>query len=471
MARFSLIDNTSYTTEKHPIPEGFLNSRIYKELRNTTLDSLCDKGVIIFPLKETAKASEKKTFFDDASDSGFRTTNLMGFLSTSDGKETLVMNSRFAEKDSSAYFLHYMLERVFHFNVFTCPNAYSDRDAIHDLMMLAFPYVLHEACRQGLYRTYVRRQMNDSRVRGTIDIARHIRLNTPFAGDIAYTVRDFDVDNPVNELIRHTIEYIRQHPLAGILESSAIDDVTHIRRHVNDLHQSTPRYRLQDRRNIIAWNATHPLRHPLYTGYQDLQRLCLDILTHHRISIGEGKRNHIYGLVFDGSWLWEEYVATLLRERFFHPNNTTNYGTQHLFEDGNDIVYPDFILRDGNPRIIADAKYKRAPRFSSGKSHINRNDRFQILAYMLRFDAPHGVFIHPLTDDITTRKDYTLASGVNLYGERGESDTSSHTRQVHIRGIVIPQQPSDAGEWTYANFNKAIADNEQSFLKSIRFHS
>lgn len=421
------------------------------------------------PLKETTTAGEKKTFFDDASDSGFRTTNLMGFLGSSDGKETLVMNSRFAEKDSSAYFLHYMLERVFHFNVFACPNAYNDRDAIHDLMLLAFPYVLHEACRQGPYRAYVRRQMNDSRIRGTIDIARHIRLNTPFTGDIAYTIRDFDMDNPVNELIRHTIEHIRQHPLAGILESSAIDDATHIRHHVSDLRQSTPRYRPQDRRSIIAWNATHPLDHQLYTGYRDLQRLCLGILTHHRISIGAGERNRIYGLVFDGSWLWEEYVTTLLQERFFHPNNTTGYGAQSLFEDSIDVVYPDFISRDDNPRIIADAKYKSAPVSSSGKSNINRADRFQILAYTLRFDTPHGVFIHPLTDDAKPRTDYALASGVDFRDEPGEPGTSSHKRQVHIRGIVIPQRPSDADEWTYVDFNKAIAHNEQAFLKSMRF--
>lgn len=213
----------------------------------------------------------------------------------------------------------------------------------------------------------------------------------------------------------------------------------------------------------------HPLDHPLYTGYRDLQRLCLGILTHHRISIGAGERNRIYGLVFDGSWLWEEYVTTLLQERFFHPNNTTGYGAQSLFEDSIDVVYPDFISRDDNPRIIADAKYKSAPVSSSGKSNINRADRFQILAYTLRFDTPHGVFIHPLTDDAKPRTDYALASGVDFRDEPGEPGTSSHKRQVHIRGIVIPQRPSDTDEWTYVDFNKAIAHNEQAFLKSMRF--
>ena len=45
-------------------------------------------------------------------------------------------------------------------------------------------------------------------MRGTIDINRHLKLNLPFNGRVAYRTREFSHDNHVTELIRHTIEYI-----------------------------------------------------------------------------------------------------------------------------------------------------------------------------------------------------------------------------------------------------------------------
>ena len=64
--------------------------------------------------------------------------------------------------------------------------------------------------RKGIYKIYVRNEYNDSNVKGTIDINRHIKMNTPFLGNISYSQREFSYENYVIQLIRHTIEFIKR---------------------------------------------------------------------------------------------------------------------------------------------------------------------------------------------------------------------------------------------------------------------
>ncbi|MFG7388532.1 hypothetical protein ACGO3R_10795 [Lactococcus lactis] len=60
-----------------------------------------------------------------------------------------------------------------------------------------------------MYKTYVKKQYNDSQVRGPINIGQYIKKNTPFIGKISYDIREFTSDNNIMQLIRHTIEYVR----------------------------------------------------------------------------------------------------------------------------------------------------------------------------------------------------------------------------------------------------------------------
>ena len=65
-----------------------------------------------------------------------------------------------------------------------------------------------------------------------------------------------------------------------------------------------------------------------------------------------------YGILFDGAWLWEEYINILLSSYFYHPKNKSKFGAQQLFSEGKGLIYPDFISKSTDPRLIVDAKYK-----------------------------------------------------------------------------------------------------------------
>ena len=45
--------------------------------------------------------------------------------------------------------------------------------------------------------------------------------------------------------------------------------------------------------------------------------------------------DEIYGVLFDGAWLWEEYLNTFLADiGFEHPRNKEAKGRKSLFTDG-----------------------------------------------------------------------------------------------------------------------------------------
>ena len=150
---------------------------------------------------------------------------------------------------------------------------------------------------------------------------------------------------------------------------------------------ATPGYEPYDRQKIIEQNKKNTVRHAYFREYLALQRLCLLILRHQKHQIGTGARQ-IYGILFDGAWLWEEYINLLIEDIFYHPMNKSGTGAQRLFDGNVGLIYPDFISRNSQPRIIADAKYKPL-------DNIGNRDYLQLLAYMFRFDAKTGYYIYP----------------------------------------------------------------------------
>lgn len=57
--------------------------------------------------------------------------------------------------------------------------------------------------------------------------------------------------------------------------------------------------------------------HPYYSEYLPLQKLCLQILRYEELKYGQ-EEDEIYGVLVDAAWLWEEYLALLLSEKYNH---------------------------------------------------------------------------------------------------------------------------------------------------------
>jgi 5-methylcytosine-specific restriction endonuclease McrBC regulatory subunit McrC len=309
------------------------------------------------------------------------TNNIMGFIGVNDTR--LTISSRFYQ-DGNDYFLHYMLQKVFLLNIFDLKHS-QDKESIWDFLLYLFPYYLKKAINQGLYKEYTHRKYNDPNVKGSIDVTRHIRYNYPFVGNIAYSTREHSYDNPVTQLIRHTIEYIRSHQFGRNILSSDTDTKTA----VNQIVSATGTYNKNDRLSVINENLK-PFRHPYFTEYKELQKISLMILRREKLTFGKEK-DKVYGLLFDGSWLWEEYLNTILRkEKFIHPQNKIGFQACYLFTNNRYSRYPDFY----NEKIVLDAKYKHLEH----NKEIDRNDMHQIIAYMHFLRLNSGGFVYPFSE-------------------------------------------------------------------------
>lgn len=411
------------------------------KILDKTLSKLEEEGIFVFPeVLEESDDLTKDQMVLQGINNYYLTGNVMGFIGYNDERLNIV--SRFGGEND--YFFQYLLERVFAFpNIIDLNTGVNQEERLFNYLLFLFPYYLKTAMRKGLFKQYVWHKYNDSNVKGTIDIKRHIKINTPFVGNISYNQREFSYDNNLTELIRHTIEFIKRKPYGNRLLIKVKDEV-------NLIVASTPMYERFVLSKIIEANKKNPLRHAFYREYSVLQRLCLLILQHKKYQVGNGLKE-IYGILFDGAWLWEEYINTLIGKDFYHPMNKSNKGRQYLFNGGNGPIYPDFIGKNTNNRIVADAKYKPF-------KNINGTNFFQILAYMYRFDAKKGFLLYPEIEDNNTTQLY-LNTGTTF------ENNVYHREDIYIikHGLVIPLETGN-----YSKFKVDIKSNEEKFVAQIK---
>ena len=359
------------------------------------------------------------------------TGNLMGFIGRRD--TLLKIFSRFDNSEND-FFMHYMLERVFAVNLFDLPHS-TDSDQVFNFVLFLFPYFLKRAMAQGLYRQYKTYRRNDANVRGAIDIARHIRTNVPFFGRIAYNSREHTADNDLVELIRHTVEFIRNKPFGQSILSR--DEETRLC--VVEIVQATPEYTPRERQRILFKNL-RPRVHPYFSEYEPLRRLCIQILQEEEIKYGK-QDDRVYGVLFDGAWLWEEYLNTMLeRLDFVHPENKLNRGAIHLFTQERGPRYPDFY----NESLVLDAKYKRYQ--DKCISQINREDIAQVISYMYVLKSQIGGILVPGKESVSAEYESLLGHGGRFY----------------LLTLPIPQSAL-----TYEAFCAQMKDNESAFSQVV----
>ena len=409
--------------------------KISQVLLDRTLDNLSQEdSIFIFPndLKNSPDLDKEQKILETVNQK-IKTGNVIGFLGC--GQERLTISSRFSSK-SDDYFLHYLLQKVLNINLTSLDVGLSREERLYQLLIYLFPKYLEAAMRKGLYKEYQRFSHNDSHIKGVIDVVNHLKKNLPFTGNIAYTTREFTYDNPMMQLIRHTIEYIKNQKSLGrgIIYTN--------RENITEIIRVTPSYKQADRAKIIRLNQTKPLRHAYFREYRKLQELCLMILNREEHGLGYQEQK-IHGILFDVAWLWEEYVHTLLPKEFIHPRNKDKTDGISVFSNRERKVYPDFYDRER--KIVLDAKYKKLELTEKG---INRDDLFQMISYAYILQAEKAGLIFPSIDQAVSSE----IGKVEGYG-------------VFLKkwSIQIPQKTS-----SYSEFYEMLGKSERIFQNNIK---
>ena len=238
-------------------------------------------------------------------------------------------------------------------------------------------------------------------------------------GKVAYSTREYAQDNDITELIRHTIEFMKTKKYGQSILN--IDSET--KDNVKTIIRATPLYNRNARHSIINSNIKTKI-HPYYTAYVALQTLCMQILRMEEVRYGKDEKE-LSGILFDGAWLWEEYVYTIIKDlNFQHAENKLHKGEIFIFDDNSGKRYPDFYIEND---IVLDAKYKRLEEYNEiGK--VNRDDIHQIVTYIVAINGKRGGFIVPLKNEqsfVPTSRLKHLGTPISIFGiEISKASTS-----------------------------------------------
>lgn len=172
------------------------------------------------------------------------------------------------------------------------------------------------------------------------------------------------------------------------------------------------------------------------------------------------------GILVDVAELWELFVLQALRRGL--PGHYVRHGTTELKEplhllrsedrpdSGMGRLLPDFIIETGGrPSYVIDAKYKLLAPSAARRTGVQREDLYQLTAYMSHFagqatSPPSGALVYPLWADQHT---YAQASSEGPWRapEGGRASfvscpTDLPTAVSFVRDLVQEEDP-DAYNW------------------------
>ena len=375
----------------------------FRDLDSGMLESLSKNGVIDLSGSHLDSGDRKSLRFLEyhaIGDNGFRldTGNLMGVLRVRDHKSAAAIQievlSRF-DKGANNFFLNYLLSKAFDVGLGNDSVTATQPSVLDLLLDVLFVRRLGEAAKNGLLRQCPTYRNNDWNFKGRLDLPRHIRENFPLPHGIAYVKREIDLDVPVNRLLLLAALVVRKRrPDLFERNEDASDAFRELRTAIPDPG---------DIRSVLSHrDCREPVRHPFYREiWEPLRQIARMILEEEKWQLFHESEEAVSGVVFDGAWLWEEYVATILVPKGFR--HCVRWGDRlYAFKDPfRRPFYPDFLLppTQDHGGVVLDTKYKRSNPTGA------RSDVHQVLCYLLLSGAMFGGLVFPPVDCVSETSD------------------------------------------------------------------
>ena len=387
------------------------------------------------------------------------TGNFVGVLSLgNDG--SIEIYSRFEDDNHRFAFINHMLNKIYDLNDLLLTKGGNNKTDINldFLLKITFLSKLRKAYREGEYKSYEKVYKNDTAPRGTIDIARHIKLNLcPENYKVAYSYNEYTSRNSYIYLVRLCYEMLFE----KVKKPKG--------KEIDDLLFKSQDYWSYDKRQIIHKNENKPITSPLFKCHRDLQKFCLDVLKHKKMTLDSfGTEDGKYGVLIDCAWLWEEYVATLLKDYFIHKTMSSKE-KDCLFADemGKPIqrIIPDYVGKNYLP-VIADAKYMNL----YGKRDLQDEQRnsvyYKTVTYMLRYQSKLGMIFYPSKSEDVNAKDESKAKTQDIKTKENVKGSKNPTNNESSNSIDIKNNnktKANVDRWSIESDDSSCNDKARSF--------
>lgn len=423
-------DNILSSDEYNEIIKTFSKTQL-KDLKNYFFipkldnDSLDEDKTLVKVLYEEGK---EELFFN----------NYVGYIKL---KNTDLQIKSKVDNSDEQVFISHMLSKVFGVSAIKQSiSAKKNSNAFSNsiLKQLFFIY-FNKAMKKGLYQKYCDFQYNNLNVKGKIEIEKHIKINTPFTGKIAYSTRELTPINDINFLIYHTLESLKN-------ESFELDRTTrnNIRKFKNLMGKNNSKLR-----NILNKNKKCKSNHKYYKEYTELQKISMILLEKKGFKFNESSNLKLNGFLIDAAWLFEQYINTLIKDKFYHLDNRDESIAEYYFTNNYQEIYPDFISKEAN-KIILDVKYKK---FEYKTYPI---DFHQILGYMNRFNTNTGYLVK-LSNKNKDKNIFNLKEGFEKWDTNKKRESNVEVIEYNF---YVPDTETE-------EFKKLIKDSENKLKKEF----
>lgn len=369
------------------------------------------------------------------------------------GEIKFAFGSRFDSLDGQ-FFLQYVINETLGTNsrVFKDMEPAAAPEHTFDLLlMMVFITQLKQAVRKGIFRRYCRFERNDAKVRGSIDLGRHIKYNVMSDkgsnGKIAYSYREFTAANSVCVLILKALDMMeRKYP--EFIKQNMRD--REMRSAVRIIQRHNPDWQAVKNHTVLS-ETRQRITHSLYRCYEPLRITARLILKHMGLDLYADKnRSRAFGLLIDMPKLWERFIENAVFKAYRIPVKA-----QREFDilNGSYKMTPDFYRED--PKFVLDAKYRPAwEQWLDDKKGNNvgiREDLFQVLAYMYSLRCPAGGVVFP-TKNPHEPEAFSPFAGREEGGER-----------FWVFPLGVPESGA-----SFAAFSRAFKENCKKLADAIK---
>lgn len=214
------------------------------------------------------------------------------------------------------------------------------------LLVVQFIMILKQICERGLRKGYVAREENLSKVRGKIDFRKNEILNVRVAHKerIYCRYNEYSVDTPENRYLKRAL-FIASNMINLMTNSHCYNTLkTLCNQCISSFEGVSESY--EDIMILTRHNK-------LYREYNEALRFARMIIRKEEMNINSRSSvsNDLVPVFrIDMALLFEHYALAILRDAI---------GTNSVFyqQRGSNAFYPDFLIKKGDFKVIADAKY------------------------------------------------------------------------------------------------------------------
>jgi 5-methylcytosine-specific restriction enzyme subunit McrC len=245
-----------------------------------------------------------------------------------------------------------------------------------DLETVIGPHFHHEYISQSDDLTHIKGKLNFQQQAVKLPSQLHT---------FSCTFDEFSIDNPLNRLIKATLQKIQE-----LCKNE--DNKKRAFNFHSLMHEIQDEVILPSYLSKLHFNR-------LNEDFKGIVEFCFMILFGSTYSVEEGPHSY-YALIFDMNLVFEKYVTKLLRhslqEFTFHYQDDFYLASDHhpVFQyiRNKKRLIPDIIVRENGASIaIIDTKYK--PDLSKG--YISNADTYQMMAYCVANESDKALLLYP----------------------------------------------------------------------------